>query len=188
MKIIIPKPCHENWNSMRTDEKGRFCSVCSKTVHDFTAFSDEELMNTFDSNKDICGKFREDQLGVNLNFLFASKLAFGLLIVGGFTTVVNGQEVKPAEKVQGLNMSVISTDNFNRNPSVRIGAPISRPADKPLILLNNKKISIEELQTLKPETIESINSLLPAEAIKRYGQRAKHGAIVVTTKNKRKRM
>ncbi|AZB10945.1 hypothetical protein EG344_19955 [Chryseobacterium sp. G0162] len=182
MKITIPTPCHENWNNMIPDEKGKFCSVCFKTVQDFTRFSDEELINSFDSNENICGRFREDQLGINLNFSLASKLAFGLWIVGGFTTVVNAQEIKPTEKVQEVNMSVIPTGNFNRNPSLRMGAPISRPADKPLVLLNNKKISIEELQTLKPETIESINSFLPAEAIKRYGQKAKHGAIVLTTK------
>ncbi|BAP32169.1 uncharacterized protein CHSO_3132 [Chryseobacterium sp. StRB126] len=100
MKITIPKPCHENWNNMSPDEKGKFCSVCSKTVYDFTNFSEEEIMNIFGSNKDICGRFREDQLDVNLNFSLASKLALGLLVVGGFTATVNAQETSQVLKFQ----------------------------------------------------------------------------------------
>lgn len=193
MKITIPKPCHENWDNMTTLEKGKFCSVCSKTVHDFTNFSDEELINTFDSDKDICGRFREDQLGVNLNFSLASKLALGLLAVGSFTSTVNAQETKSIEaktleKVQGVNMSVISTDSFNRNPSLRIGAPaVVNPENTPFILLNGKKATLEELRTIKPEIIETVNSFSTKEAVERYGEEAKNGAIVVTTKKKKKK-
>lgn len=191
MKITIPKPCHENWNSMRTDEKGKFCSVCSKTVHDFTAFSDEELINTLEFNKDICGRFREDQLGINLNFSLASKLALGLLAFGSFTTPVNAQEtkigkVKTSENVPGVKMSVISTDSFNRNPSIRIGAPVLTPENRPLVLLDGKKISIEELRVINTEIIETINSFSAQEAVAKYGKEARNGAIVVTTKKKKK--
>lgn len=42
VKVSIPKPCYENWNSMSIDEKGRFCSVCAKTVIDFTKMNAEE--------------------------------------------------------------------------------------------------------------------------------------------------
>ncbi|MGE8555755.1 MAG: hypothetical protein ACN6OB_17690 [Chryseobacterium jejuense] len=192
MKITIPKPCHENWDNMSPDEKGRFCSVCSKTVHDFTSFSDEELIGSFNVNNNICGRFREDQLGVNLNFSLTNKLALGLLVVGGFTATVNAQEIKPgdakiSEKVRGVNMSVISTDPFNRNPSVRIGAPASKPAEQPLVLLDGKKVSIEELRTMKPEIIESVNSFSAKEAVEKYGGKGKNGVIVITTKKNRKK-
>ncbi|OCA79837.1 hypothetical protein BBH99_05165 [Chryseobacterium contaminans] len=192
MKITIPKPCHENWNNMTTDEKGKFCSVCSKTVYDFTSFSDEELINTFDFNKDICGRFREDQLGINLNFSLGSKLALGLLTFGSFVATMNAQEIKlgeiqPPEKVPGVNMSVISTDSFNRNPSVRIGAPVLTPENRPLVLLDGKKISLEELRVINPETIETVNSLSAKDAVEKYGKEAKNGVIVITTKKKKKR-
>ncbi|WET50635.1 hypothetical protein PYS58_05760 [Chryseobacterium indologenes] len=191
MKITIPKPCHENWDNMTPDEKGKFCSVCSKTVHDFTGFSDEELINTFNSDKDICGRFREDQLEINLKFLLAGKLALGLLFAGSFTAAINAQEtkqgeIKSPEKVQGVNMSVISTDGLNRNPALRIGAPVSIPTEKPLVLLNNKKISIEELRVINTEIIETVNSFSAKEAVEKYGKEARNGAIVVTTKKKKK--
>ncbi len=191
MKITIPKPCHENWDNMTADEKGKFCSVCSKTVHDFTSFSDEELINTFDSNKDICGRFREDQLGVNLNFSLVSKLALGLLTYGSLVTTVSAQETKPgkaetSEKIPGVKMSVMSTDNFNRNSSLRIGAPVSTPENRPLTFLDGKKVSLEELRAVKPEVIKTVSTFSEKEAVEKYGKEAKNGVIVVTTKKKRK--
>ena len=63
MKITIPTPCHENWETMTREEKGRFCSVCSKTVRDFTAASDEENIDVVsNSTEEICGNFYEIQL------------------------------------------------------------------------------------------------------------------------------
>ncbi|MEJ5102869.1 hypothetical protein [Chryseobacterium sp. MYb328] len=189
MKITIPKPCHENWDNMTSDEKGKFCSVCSKTVHDFTGFSNEELSDSFDSNENICGRFREDQLDRNLYLSIISKLALGLLTVGGMLTQLNAQEIKSdelkiSEPVRGLNMTNPRINDTVKSRSFRIGAPASIPTEKPLILLNNKEISIDELGSLKPDRIESVNSFLPAEAVKRYGKNAKNGVVVITTKKK----
>ncbi len=44
MEIKIEKPCSENWEGMTPDDTGRFCSVCTKSVHDFTAKPKEELL------------------------------------------------------------------------------------------------------------------------------------------------
>jgi hypothetical protein len=60
MKISISKPCHENWQNMTPDEKGRFCEVCSKAVQDFAHFSVEDLVTSLHSNKNICGRFTDD--------------------------------------------------------------------------------------------------------------------------------
>ncbi|MDR2236137.1 MAG: hypothetical protein LBE92_08435 [Chryseobacterium sp.] len=190
MKITIPKPCHENWDHMITDEKGKLCSVCSKMVYDFTDFSDEELLNRFESTENGCGRFREDQLDRNLSFSVTKKLALGLLTVGGMLTSLPAQEaksaeIKPSEKIGGVTMAH-SLDDSGKPIPLRMGAPLSKQAEKPLILLNNKMISVEELQTLKPETVESVNSLKLAEAMKQYGEKAKNGVILITTKKKRK--
>lgn len=63
-QFSIPKPCHENWDTMTQKEKGRFCSVCSKTVTDFTQMSTAEITIYLRQNRGsgVCGRFRNDQL------------------------------------------------------------------------------------------------------------------------------
>lgn len=63
-KISIPKPCHENWDKMTPDETGRFCSVCTKGVVDFTDKNSTEIQEYFAQNQDqkICGRFRNEQI------------------------------------------------------------------------------------------------------------------------------
>lgn len=61
--IDIPKPCHENWNTMTPDDKGRFCAQCSKTVIDFTRMSDHQIVRLLEnSDSKICGHVTTDQL------------------------------------------------------------------------------------------------------------------------------
>ena len=63
-KITIPKPCHENWNTMTPKEKGRFCSSCAKNVVDFTKKSATEIQDYLVENKNaqVCGHFYKKQL------------------------------------------------------------------------------------------------------------------------------
>lgn len=64
LKISIPTPCHEDWEAMIPNEKGRHCNSCIKTVVDFTTMSDDEVKNFLLSRKEekVCGRFRTDQL------------------------------------------------------------------------------------------------------------------------------
>ncbi|MBS7252800.1 hypothetical protein [Flavobacterium branchiicola] len=62
LKITIPEPCHENWDKMTPKDNGRFCLSCTKTVVDFTTMLPEEIQQYFISNKNICGRFKNDQL------------------------------------------------------------------------------------------------------------------------------
>ncbi len=43
LKISIPKPCHEDWNTMTPNEQGSFCGKCCKTVIDFSHQSNDEI-------------------------------------------------------------------------------------------------------------------------------------------------
>lgn len=63
-KITIPKPCHENWDTMTPRDNGRFCMSCSKTVVDFTTMLPDEVQHFFIQNQDkrICGRFKNEQL------------------------------------------------------------------------------------------------------------------------------
>ena len=61
--LSIPKPCHENWENMTPEEKGRFCGACQKTVVDFTNMSDREIAQFFKKKSaSVCGRFQQDQL------------------------------------------------------------------------------------------------------------------------------
>lgn len=67
IKLSIAEPCHENWEAMLPDEKGRFCLSCQKTVVDFTAMNDRQVLDYFKNyNGNTCGQFSPDQLGREL--------------------------------------------------------------------------------------------------------------------------
>ncbi|MCS3869061.1 TonB-dependent SusC/RagA subfamily outer membrane receptor [Chryseobacterium ginsenosidimutans] len=97
MKITIPKPCHENWGTMTPEEKGRFCSVCAKTVRDFTIASDEEIIDVFsNTSENICGNFNQSQLNRDLRYSYInslfSKFAVGFMLTTGGIVSVNAQQ------------------------------------------------------------------------------------------------
>lgn len=90
--LAIPKPCHENWNKMTPNEKGRFCNQCSKTVIDFSTMNDREIVQLIETDTSkICGHFRSNQLNRSLenyqirairSFYPLPQLLSGLLLLG----------------------------------------------------------------------------------------------------------
>lgn len=86
-KISIPKPCHENWNTMTLRKKGRFCGSCSKTVVDFTKKSTEEIQGYLVENKNqqVCGHFYKKQLDTIVieipQITFQQQLSFQKLFI-----------------------------------------------------------------------------------------------------------
>jgi hypothetical protein len=58
--IHIPVPCHENWDAMRPEEKGRFCATCTKVVRDFTDMPVEAIVQEVKAAPagSICGRVR----------------------------------------------------------------------------------------------------------------------------------
>jgi carboxypeptidase-like protein/type IX secretion system substrate protein len=61
--IYIPKPCHEDWNTMTPTQQGKFCSACSKQVIDFSLMSDHQILNVLSHQSGkLCGRFDAAQL------------------------------------------------------------------------------------------------------------------------------
>ncbi|UKB81402.1 hypothetical protein [Chryseobacterium sp. MEBOG07] len=187
MKLTIPKPCHENWEAMTTDEKGKLCGVCSKTVTDFTGYSDEELLMSFKSDKKVCGRFTDDQLGRNLRFSLTSKIALGLLAACGMVTTANAQELKD-EEVKKVDfkkgLQGVEVINNTLNKTMWLGMPTEEEieATQPLILLDNKKINEKKMKKINGDKVKSVKILSGEGATKLYGDRGKYGVIVIESK------
>jgi len=60
----IPEPCHEQWNDMTPNEQGRHCTVCSKTVIDFSGWDEDEIAAYLFANQatGTCGRLRAAQV------------------------------------------------------------------------------------------------------------------------------
>jgi hypothetical protein len=67
--IRIPEPCHEDWNKMLPDEKGKFCNSCNKSVFDFSNKTDMQIKDILTAHKDqkVCGHFKKSQVDRPLN-------------------------------------------------------------------------------------------------------------------------
>jgi len=117
INISIPKPCHEDWNKFTPDQKGAFCKVCSKSVHDFTQKTPEQiktiLVEEMGAGKKVCGRFNQDQLSsvpelppldpVSLNFRKLRKFALAAFLVFGgllFSTNTASAQIKGKIRIQ----------------------------------------------------------------------------------------
>ncbi|GAA4162093.1 hypothetical protein GCM10022217_28910 [Chryseobacterium ginsenosidimutans] len=112
MKLTIPKPCHETWETMTPEEKGRFCSVCSKTVRDFTVASDEEIIDVFsNTSENICGNFNESQLNRDLQYSHINsaltKFAVGFIFTAAGFISVNAQDKIVNDSVKAENIDEV---------------------------------------------------------------------------------
>lgn len=62
-KIQILEPWHEKWNTMTTNEQGRHCQKCVKTVYDVCNTSDEEIWNKYEENNgSMCIRIKTDRV------------------------------------------------------------------------------------------------------------------------------
>ena len=63
---------------------------------------------------------------------------------------------------------------MNAQPMVRF--------DKPLCFLDGKKFSVDSLNAIDPNTIESIYIVKGLEAKEKYGDEGKHGVLLINRK------
>lgn len=103
-QLTIPEPCHEDWNNMNPVEKGRFCSSCEKNVFDFTKSTDLQIIETYNKNHSICGRFLPSQLDRELFYPKKKKSIWLATVFFGITTFlstkISAQEKPKTEQTE----------------------------------------------------------------------------------------
>lgn len=100
---------------MTLEEQGRFCSVCAKTVVDFTKASDKEIIEHLKKDKNACGRFYKNQLSqdfvinkYNSNYwIIATATLFSFLGIGSQSTY---SQVKQ-DTIKTVNKTYPKDDN-----------------------------------------------------------------------------
>jgi hypothetical protein len=61
--ISLTNPCSEDWSNMTSNQQGRHCASCNKTVIDFSLYTDKQLIEFFkNSTQGVCGHIPKYQL------------------------------------------------------------------------------------------------------------------------------
>ncbi|MBO6185826.1 MAG: TonB-dependent receptor plug domain-containing protein [Chryseobacterium sp.] len=194
MKITLPKPCQENWETMTSQKKGRFCAACSKTVRDFTKDSDDEILDFFSdsSSQNVCGNFYESQLNRNMQYSFInslfSKFAIGFILTTSGIVSTNAQENDSVKKTvfSSLQEQIIclsgAPENTILRPSTR-GMPSSvQGSNEPLWVVDGIIADAKTVKDLNPKKIKNMEIIRGTSAVAIYGKDGNNGVIVVTTK------
>ena len=117
--IRIPEPCHEDWNQMTTTDKGKFCSLCTKEVFDFTQVTDEELVKRVHNNEKICGRFKSSQINREMKLErksgfslapFAASFLLPFTLLASTKTNTNAK----SSNLQGKSYSSLNISSLNR--------------------------------------------------------------------------
>jgi TonB family protein len=68
------------------------------------------------------------------------------------------------------------------SPTVDIKSAELQALANPLVIMDGTVIDHEKLKTIDPQTIERMEVLKDQPAIEKYGEKAKNGVIIITTK------
>lgn len=95
-------------------------------------------------------------------------------------------EIHIIKEGKGENVFIIKSDDHSMNKH-KISKKgdfifISSENENPLYILNGKEISSEEMKKIKSETIDKIEIIKGKAAIDKYGDKAKDGVMLITTK------
>jgi hypothetical protein len=149
IQIHIPEPCHENWQNMTPKEQGRFCGSCEKVVVDFSAMTDNELLDYISkASQHVCGRFSPDQLNTDLKKAehkkrFSWAYVWNLLLATLLITEAKAQgkpvvKKKPAVQQMDLlprmgTIAVVEPDQLELPPPREIsGTVLDSYSNKPL--------------------------------------------------------
>lgn len=167
-KISIPDPCHQDWNKMTPNEKGRFCDACEKTIVDFSNLSKFELAKRLNAGEKLCGRFNATQLNTPLSYrapLYRKGSAW-VLSLAGLLAVTASAVAQPTADPSFSLMEMVEHERNNLEPN------------KDTILL---KAIVYDLETRAPLS----NVHIRVKEYKKIGtQTNEHGQFELAVPNK----
>ena len=105
---------------------------------------------------------------VPITFRLDGKTKEAPAAVGIFTPTETSQKSSDVVKYEG-------TVKYNNVRTIRA-------AETPLVIVDDKTIDFEKMKDIDPKTIDKMTTLKDKAATDLYGDKAKHGVIVITTK------
>jgi len=76
LHVEIDSPCPANLPHLTAEERVRFCTLCSKDVHNLSAMTRAEATTLLDSDEDLCVSYELDDAG-GVSFAAAQKSRMG---------------------------------------------------------------------------------------------------------------
>lgn len=152
--LKIDNPCNENWTLMTTIEQGKYCSVCSKNLIDFTSLSDATIIGLIEkSNGKVCGRFNEKQLNRIIEIKEKQSIGTGIykLLTGLiFISTTNNIEAKNSGS---KDIDSFKTELQQNNHKVSV-ANDTLPTDTLKNLVSGKIIDIDTKEPLAGAIIQ----------------------------------
>lgn len=173
-ELILDEPidASENVFIIKNDEKGQKTKVIKKQ-NSFTFKSDKEkplvFINGKESAFEIIENITPDSIesmsvlkGIKATEKYGDKAKNGVIEL--ITKKVYRVSVNVDENAVSSNLTQIASEN------------------NPLIIVNGKEVSDEEMKAIDPDSIKSVTVLKDESATKVYGEKGKNGVIVITLK------
>jgi hypothetical protein len=185
LQLGIPTPCHESWANMQPSEKGRHCVSCQKTVVDFTAMSDQEIIRYMSkAGSHVCGRLAPDQINRPLipltppqqnrlpgwpllvaGLLFtADKLAFREHVTQGM--LVPLEETTPKDSIKKDSVEFTEPRIVGELAAIQIDDPVAKinnpvaKIDNPCAKIDNPCAKIDDSTAMIEDSATKID--LPA--------------------------
>lgn len=99
--------------------------------------------------------------------------------VEGRTTTGSVKSTSPSSSVK--EVTVVGYATSTNKPENVIKLP-GRNSDNVLYILDGKEVTVEDVNKIEPNSIESISVLKDENAVKLYGEKGKNGVIIIKTK------
>jgi hypothetical protein len=169
-KLKVAEPCHEDWQNMSPNAKGRYCQSCAKTVVDFSIMTDAEIVSFFKNKpQNVCGRFTDKQLekqysivtpSQSMSYARAAALAAGLFVAAtGCQELhspypkenmvqVDSTKLRLPENMRAI-FGIVEDDNYKRliNAEISVNDNIQKAytdtSGKFVFLINNNLSSVK---------------------------------------------